>query len=317
MLRPTIEADLPFLFAHQQDPLAHSMAVFTPRDLEAFMEHWRTNVLGDSANVVRTIDLDGFVAGYIATYTQDGRRMLGYWIDRALWGRGITSAALAAFIHEHEPLRPLFAIVATSNFASQRVLRKCGFMPVEGPVVGPDAVEELVFGLSRAADPSLRVRDAAPGDAATIATIYNHYVADTIVTFEETAVATEEMQRRIDDVRAAGLPWLVAEREGRIIGYAYATRWRTRAAYRHSVEISVYLDHRESGRGVGSALYDALFARILTGEIHAVIGGISLPNEASVALHEKFGMKKVAHFEAVGRKRGIWIDVGYWQRVLK
>ena len=160
------------------------------------------------------------------------------------------------------------------------------------------------------------IRSAQPDDAAQVAAIYNHYVLNTTVTFEAEAVSATEMAARIAGVAAAELPWLVTEESGRILGYAYATPWRTRTAYRHSVEVSVYLHRDARGAGLGSALYEALFALLQTRSIHAVIGGIALPNDASVRLHEKLGMSKVAHFEEVGLKFDRWIDVGYWQRVL-
>lgn len=160
------------------------------------------------------------------------------------------------------------------------------------------------------------VRDVTNADAAALADIYNHYVAHTIVTFEEAAIAADEMLRRIDDVRGSALPWLVAEEDGRVVGYAYATRWRMRSGYRFSTEVTVYLSPDNGGRGLGSQLYTELFARLRARGVHAVMGGIALPNEASIALHEKFGLQKVAHFRQVGFKFDRWIDVGYWQAVL-
>ena len=160
----------------------------------------------------------------------------------------------------------------------------------------------------------MTIRDAVAADAPAIATIYNHYVTETVVTFEEERVTAPEMARRLADVCAASLPWLVAEQGGEIAGYAYATRWKTRSGYRFSVEITVYLAPAATRRGVGSRLYAELFSRLQQRGIHAVIGGIALPNDASIALHEKFGLRKVAHFEEVGFKLGRWIDVGYWQR---
>ncbi len=160
----------------------------------------------------------------------------------------------------------------------------------------------------------MTIRSAASGDADAIARIYNYYVTDTVVTFEEQPVAELEMARRITDVQAAGLPWLVARTAGQTVGYAYATPWRTRSAYRFSVEATVYLAADRTGVGIGSRLYEELFAQLQAQGIHAAMGGIALPNEASVALHEKFGMRKVAHFSQVGWKFGRWVDVGYWQR---
>lgn len=163
-------------------------------------------------------------------------------------------------------------------------------------------------------DHSLRTATAADSDAITA--IYNHYVAHTVVTFEEEPVSADEMRRRMDDVFASSLPWLVAESDGRIGGYAYATKWKARSAYRFSVETTVYLADGLGQQGLGSRLYEELFRRLKGQGIHAAIGGIALPNVASVALHEKFGMRKVAHFEQVGFKFGKWVDVAYWERIL-
>ena len=124
------------------------------------------------------------------------------------------------------------------------------------------------------------------------------------------------MARRIGDVQFASLPWLVAEEQRQVAGYAYAAPWKTRSAYRFSVEITVYLAPANVGRGIGSLLYRHLFGTLQTLGVHAVIGGIALPNPASVALHEKFGLEKVAYFPQVGFKFNRWIDVGYWERIL-
>jgi phosphinothricin acetyltransferase len=124
------------------------------------------------------------------------------------------------------------------------------------------------------------------------------------------------MRRRMDDVFAASLPWLVAESDGHIRGYAYATKWKARSAYRFSVETTVYLADGLGRQGLGSRLYEELFRLLKKQGIHAAIGGIALPNDASVALHEKLGMRKVAHFEQVGFKFGKWVDVAYWERFL-
>ena len=163
---------------------------------------------------------------------------------------------------------------------------------------------------------NLPIRNATAADAEAIATIYNHYVEKTVVTFEEEPVSAAEMQRRMDDVASSSLPWLVGELEGRVVGYAYATKWKARSAYRFSVETTVYLAEGLGKQGLGSRLYEELFRRLKGQGIHAAIGGIALPNYASVALHEKFGMRKVAHFEQVGFKFGKWVDVAYWERIL-
>jgi phosphinothricin acetyltransferase len=160
------------------------------------------------------------------------------------------------------------------------------------------------------------IRAATAADAAGIAAIYNHYVMQTVVTFEEESVSAADIAGRIEGVSSVSLPWLVAEEAGRVVGYAYATKWHLRAAYRFSAEVTVYLAPTDTGRRIGSNLYAQLFPILEARGVHAVMGGIALPNQVSVALHEKFGMRKVAHFEAVGFKFDRWIDVGYWQRTL-
>jgi L-amino acid N-acyltransferase YncA len=160
------------------------------------------------------------------------------------------------------------------------------------------------------------IRVATAADAEAVADIYNYYVTDTVVTFEEKPVSPTEMAERINEVASASLPWLVAELEGQVLGYAYASKWKVRCAYRFSTEITVYLERSCQGLGLGSRLYGELFPLLAGRGIHAVIGGIALPNPASVALHEKFGLEKVAHFREVGFKSGKWIDVGYWHRIL-
>jgi len=157
------------------------------------------------------------------------------------------------------------------------------------------------------------IRPATAADAACICTIYNHYIATTTISFEEEPVTAPDIARRIADVTAANLPYLVMLDGDKLIGYAYATKWRVRAAYRHSVESSVYLDPEHAGKGAGTMLYEALLAELRQRDLHLVIAGIAQPNEASVRLHERLGFIKVAHFSEVGMKFGRWIDVGYWQ----
>jgi len=156
------------------------------------------------------------------------------------------------------------------------------------------------------------LRDCTVSDAASICAIYNHYVERTIVTFEEAAVSVDEMVRRMADVTRS-LPWLVWEQEDRVLGYAYATPWKTRSAYRYSVETTVYLNPAVTGNGIGTVLYRSLIDRLKTLGIHCAVGGIALPNPASVALHEKLGFVKIGQFREIGLKFGQWIDVGYWE----
>ena len=160
------------------------------------------------------------------------------------------------------------------------------------------------------------IRPATKADAESIAAIYNHYVETTAISFEESAVPVDEMAGRIAGVTAASLPWLVAECGGKVVGFAYATQWKTRHAYRFSAECTVYLAPDVVGGGLGSKLYAALFAELRNREIHVAIGCVALPNAASIALHEKMGMTQVAHFKEVGYKFGRWIDIGYWQCAL-
>lgn len=157
------------------------------------------------------------------------------------------------------------------------------------------------------------IRAVKTEDADALAGIYNHYVNNSVVSFEETALSGEEMALRVNKAIDFGLPWLVAESDATVVGYAYATRWHERSAYKHSVEVSAYLSRTMCSRGWGTRLYEALFRELNRLSIHAVIAGIALPNAGSIALHEKFGMKKVAHFNEVGFKFGQWVDVGYWQ----
>jgi L-amino acid N-acyltransferase YncA len=162
----------------------------------------------------------------------------------------------------------------------------------------------------------LDIRDANPGDAAAIAAIYNHYVLHTVVSMEEQPVSDAEMAQRIADIGQAGLPWLVMLERDVVAGYAYASKWRARPGYRYSVESTVYLGQAHHGRGLGQRLYRILLDRLDADGYRQVIGGIALPNDASVALHEKLGFEKVAQFREVGTKFGGWVDVGYWQKRL-
>lgn len=157
------------------------------------------------------------------------------------------------------------------------------------------------------------IRHVTEDDAESIVGIYNYYIQNTVITFEEEVVSAQEMSDRIGEVASSSLPWLVAEQDGKVVGYAYATKWKGRCAYRFSVECTVYLAPSFVGSGLGTGLYTALFSELRNKKLHVVIGGIALPNPASIALHEKFGMTQVAHFKEVGFKFGKWIDVGYWQ----
>jgi L-amino acid N-acyltransferase YncA len=159
------------------------------------------------------------------------------------------------------------------------------------------------------------IRSATITDATAICTIYNHYVANTTITFEESPVSNEEMAQRIKDV-TGNLAWYVFELNGEVVGYAYATPWRTRCAYRLSVESTVYVSPGHARNGIGSQLYRTLLDDLRSRDIHVILGGIALPNVGSIALHEHFGFEKVAHIKQIGRKFDQWIDVGYWELIM-
>ncbi|HLH08378.1 MAG TPA: arsinothricin resistance N-acetyltransferase ArsN1 family B [Terriglobales bacterium] len=160
------------------------------------------------------------------------------------------------------------------------------------------------------------MRSAEATDAEVIARIYNYYVHNTVITFEEEPVSAQTIAARIADVQNASLPWLVAEVESALVGYAYANKWKARSAYRYSVETTIYLEHGHEGRGIGKRLYSELLSLLRARGIHVAIGGAALPNQASVALHEKLGFEQVATFRQVGFKHSRWVDVAYWQLVL-
>lgn len=159
------------------------------------------------------------------------------------------------------------------------------------------------------------IRPVKISDSESICHIYNHFVSHSIVTFEEEPISIEEMKRRIRE-SSFRFPYVVLEIEGVVKGYAYATSWKPRAAYRHSVESTVYLAPGTEGKGYGFTLYTQLIEVLKQQNIHCDIGGISLPNEASIKLHEKCGFKYLGKFSEVGFKFNRWIDVGYWELIL-
>jgi RimJ/RimL family protein N-acetyltransferase len=129
VLRDVVEGDLDAFYEHQRDPGAAEMALFPSRDRDAFDAHWR-KVLADDAATKKTIVHEGQVAGNVLSWRQDGRQLVGYWVGREFWGKGVATAALAELTKELK-MRPLYAWVARSNRASIRVLEKCGFVPVD------------------------------------------------------------------------------------------------------------------------------------------------------------------------------------------
>ncbi|MDR1253196.1 MAG: GNAT family N-acetyltransferase [Treponema sp.] len=160
------------------------------------------------------------------------------------------------------------------------------------------------------------LRPVTRDDAAAICAIYNYYVKNTAVSFEERPVSIQEMEKRIRDVTAE-YPWLVCEEESEIPGYAYVNKYKDRIAYRYTAELSIYLKNGREGKGLGTRLLAGLLEEVKKTGLHALVAGITLPNERSVAIHEKFGFTKAAHFKEAGFKMGRWQDVGYWELILE
>jgi L-amino acid N-acyltransferase YncA len=160
-----------------------------------------------------------------------------------------------------------------------------------------------------------QIRLAHAHDAEAIAAIYRPFVEGTSISFETIPPDREEMAGRIMET-IAFYPWLVCEVEGRVAGYAYATRHRVRAAYRWSIDSSVYVAAEYWRCGIGRGLYVSLFSILAAQGFFNAYAGITLPNPASVALHESVGFKPVGVYRRVGYKLGAWHDVGWWQRVL-
>jgi phosphinothricin acetyltransferase len=176
-------------------------------------------------------------------------------------------------------------------------------MTVKGSTVGslsrPDNAP-----MPRPADPDR--------DGAACAAIYAPYVTGSVVSFEEEAPGAAEMTRRIAATTATH-PWIVAERDGAVAGYAYASRHRDRAAYRWAADVAVYVDARHHGAGVGRELYAELLEQLRGRGLRWACAGIALPNPASVGLHEAFGFEPVGVYREIGFKAGGWHDVGWWQ----
>lgn len=163
---------------------------------------------------------------------------------------------------------------------------------------------------------SIVIRLARPGDIPAITAIYAPFVSDTVISFEMVPPTEDEMATRLAKTLAR-FPWLVADADGEVAGYAYAGPHRERAAYQWSTDVSVYLHKDWHGRGVGRLLYQRLFAMLRRQGYYNVYGGITLPNPASVALHQAMGLTAVGIYQRVGYKAGAWHDVGWWQGVLQ
>jgi L-amino acid N-acyltransferase YncA len=200
--------------------------------------------------------------------------------------------------------------------ADDRMLADIGVTRREA-LLGRADREGGCMGNGQTAVPALVVRDATEADMAAVQSIYAHHVLHGLATFEEVPPAVEELLARRAAVLGASLPYLAAELDGRIVGYSYATSYRPRPAYRHTIEDSVYVAEGLGGRGIGSALLRALIARCEAGpwrQMLAVIGNSG--NAGSIALHRRAGFQPVGTLHAVGFKLGRWVDTVLMQRAL-
>lgn len=159
------------------------------------------------------------------------------------------------------------------------------------------------------------IRYVTSCDAQRICDIYNYYVLNTAVTFETEAVGADDMGSRIANI-SDKYPYYVYEEEGQVVGYCYLSTWNGRCAYRTTAEVSIYLDNVHQGKGIGTKLMNHLLENIDPKKTHTLIAGIALPNDSSVALHEKYGFRQISHFREIGHKFDQWRDVGHWQLIL-
>ena len=159
------------------------------------------------------------------------------------------------------------------------------------------------------------IRQIIMSDAPAVQAIYAPYVTDSIISFEEVPPDIMEVERRIAAILQK-YPYLVAEEDGRVVGYAYASEHRARSAYRTSIDVTVYVAPGAQRSGVARCLYSRLLPAASSLGYHAAFAGIALPNDASVGLHEAMGFEPVGIYREVGRKFDAWHDVGWWQRLL-
>lgn len=164
-------------------------------------------------------------------------------------------------------------------------------------------------------DSGLLVRSVRLADAAAIRAIYAHFVRETAVSFDVDPPSVEELEARIE-AYARTYPWLVAELENEIVGYAYASPHRARPSYLWSADVTIYVRPGSEGLGIGRRLYRPLLAQLEASGFASLFAGITLPNAASVGLHEAMGFTPIGVYRQVGFKHGAWRDVGWWQRQL-
>jgi len=156
------------------------------------------------------------------------------------------------------------------------------------------------------------IRKVRIEDAQQLVDIYNYYVLNSIVTFDDIPFDHSFFEDKINTI-SSQYPFYIFEENNEILGYAYANKWRLKPAYKHTIETTIYLKPSATGKQIGTKLYTYLVSELKKQNYHAIIGGLSLPNDASIKLHENLGFKKVAHYNEVGRKFNKWVDVAFWQ----
>ncbi len=159
------------------------------------------------------------------------------------------------------------------------------------------------------------VRKVTFEDAQEITDIYNYYVKNSVATLEEKTVSSYFFEDAIRFI-TKDFPWFVYAVDGKILGYAHAGKWKEKSGFRKTVELTIYLKPGVTQKGIGSLLYKEVIKEVKRTDINVLVSAISLPNQASVKLHEKFGFVKAAHFKEIGYKFNKWVDVGYWQLTL-
>ncbi len=159
------------------------------------------------------------------------------------------------------------------------------------------------------------IRKVTPEDTEAILEIYNYYIVNSIATFDEDKKTLEEIKNKITDTIKI-YPWFVLMENNELIAFAYAIQWKDKSAYNQSVEGTIYIKTGHEGKGVGTTLYTYLINYLKSNGYHSILGVISLPNDSSIAMHQKLSFEKVAHFKEIGRKFNRQIDVGCWQLIL-
>lgn len=156
------------------------------------------------------------------------------------------------------------------------------------------------------------IRDFHIDDLKEIVDIYNYYIENTAITFDRTPFTIDDFKQKIASIYKK-YPFIIFKENNEILGFAYGSSWRAKPSYKHTAESTIYLKKGVLGKGIGTKLYTELLQQLKKQKFHTIIGGLTLPNDASIMLHEKLGFKKVAQFNEVGRKFDQWHDVAFWQ----